>query len=106
MNPLLFLYLNLVRGPQLQAERERKEAEEAAASNAATPAAAAPAKKEIVLASCKKCDKQVDEAELAANYDSLCVECASNPMSMLSPVFIFQILLILVAVFVFIYRSL
>ncbi|KDO21540.1 hypothetical protein SPRG_13349 [Saprolegnia parasitica CBS 223.65] len=87
MNPLLFLYLNLVRGPQIAAERQRKEAE---AAQAANPAPAPVEAKEVVMASCK----------------NLCVACASDPMSMLSPVFIFQILLILFALAVFIYRSL
>ncbi|EQC28791.1 hypothetical protein SDRG_13473 [Saprolegnia diclina VS20] len=105
MNPLLFLYLNLVRGPQIAAERQRKEAEAAQAAGP-VPAPAPVKPKEVVLASCKKCDKQVDEAELRANFDSLCVACASDPMSMLSPVFIFQILLILFALAVFVYRSL
>ncbi|KAG9398274.1 hypothetical protein AC1031_014865 [Aphanomyces cochlioides] len=110
MNPLLLLYLNLVRGPQLDAARRKKEEEERLAREAANPDGnkKADAKKDAKpapppLASCKKCDNKVDQDEVDANF-GLCVQCASNPWSLVTPSVIFQLAGILLALAVLVYR--
>ncbi|OQR90705.1 hypothetical protein THRCLA_22519 [Thraustotheca clavata] len=106
MNPLLLLYLNLVRGPQIAAERAQKEAEEKAKLDAANPKPLVKEKEEEVpKGTCKKCDKEVAVAELHANYNDLCYQCANNPISLLSPLFIFQLISILIALSIFLYRN-
>ncbi|KAF0696084.1 Aste57867_13122 [Aphanomyces stellatus] len=113
MNPLLFVYLNFVRGPQIMAARHKKEEEERQAKAALEGKdgekkdSKKPEPKEApklqVLASCKKCERQVPEEELEANF-SLCDACASNPMALLTPFVVFQLIGILVALSVLVYR--
>ncbi|ETV74538.1 hypothetical protein H257_11056 [Aphanomyces astaci] len=115
MNPLLFLYLNLVRAPQLNAKRLKKEEDERLAREAADPTLAAAESKATKtksadgekpqLTSCKKCEVQVLDAEVSANF-GLCDKCASNPWALVTPVVVFQLVGIVVALAVFIYRFL
>lgn len=56
MNFILFLYLNLIRGPRIIAEREAKEQEARRLQEEADRASG----KLPTVASCKKCDAEID----------------------------------------------
>ncbi|KAI9988038.1 hypothetical protein PInf_024298 [Phytophthora infestans] len=62
MNSLLFLYLNLIRGPQIVAARREKEEKEKRAQLEADIASG----KVTKMASCKKCDAPVNRLGVSA----------------------------------------
>uniref|UniRef100_A0AAV1UBU6 Uncharacterized protein n=1 Tax=Peronospora matthiolae TaxID=2874970 RepID=A0AAV1UBU6_9STRA len=114
MNSLLFLYLNLVRGPQIVAARRAKEERDKRAKLEADIASGKVPK----LASCKRCDAPVDRLTLPLEVALTCAACKINEnnelrmarkemrhASKMSPFLYFQVFIILLGLAVFWHRN-
>ncbi|KAF4315815.1 hypothetical protein BBO99_00009121 [Phytophthora kernoviae] len=114
MNSLLFLYLNLIRGPKIVEERRMKEE---AARRAQEEADIASGKIPKMVA-CKKCDAPVDRTQVPLGAQPKCVECITKEAKELavakaemrreikmSPFLWFQCFIILFGLTVFFHRN-
>ena len=114
MNSLLFLYLNLIRGPQIVAARREKEGKEKLAQLEVDIVSG----KVPRLASCKRCDAVVDRLSLPLDATPTCAACITkeakelhaNKMEMrtqcqMSPFLWFQVFIILLGLAVFCHRN-
>uniref|UniRef100_M4C0X7 DksA C4-type domain-containing protein n=1 Tax=Hyaloperonospora arabidopsidis (strain Emoy2) TaxID=559515 RepID=M4C0X7_HYAAE len=114
MNSLLFLYLNLVRGPQIVAARREKEERDKRAKLEADIASGKVPK----LASCKRCDAPVDRLSLSLEVTPTCAACIIKEKNELrvatkemrhafkmSPFLYFQVFIILLGLAVFCHRN-
>ncbi|KAF1792454.1 hypothetical protein GQ600_4541 [Phytophthora cactorum] len=105
MNSLLFLYLNLIRGPQIVAARREKEEKEKRAQLEADIANG----KVTKMASCKKCDAPVDRLSVPVGVTPTCVACLAKETEELrikmSPFLWFQVFIMLLGLTVFFHRN-
>jgi hypothetical protein len=113
MNYLLFLYLNLVRGPQIMEERRRKEdAEKMAKLTEDIQAGTLSA-----TVACKKCDAQINRMMVRPNAkdEYMCAECKAKESEehqremreamRMSPFMWFQLFVMLLGLTVFFHRN-
>lgn len=116
MNYLLFLYLNLIRGPQLLEERRVKEEGELVAKIEAERAAG---KVESLI--CKKCDGPIDVLAAARsrmskkNAEPMCGKCIAEECAKLeaevaaemkmTPFLWFQLFVMSAGILVFVHRN-
>ncbi|KAG1688626.1 hypothetical protein DVH05_003551 [Phytophthora capsici] len=114
MNSLLFLYLNLIRGPQIMAARQEKEDKEKRAQLEADIASGKVPK----MASCKKCDVEVDRLAVPVGVTPTCAACLAKEAEELrvakmqmrreikmSPFLWFQVFIMLLGLTVFFHRN-
>ena len=114
MNSLLFLYLNLIRGPQIVAARLQQEEREKRVKLEAEIALG----KVLNVASCKKCDAPVDRLSVPVEVTPTCTACLAKEveemraakMAMrreikMSPFLWFQVFIVLLGLTVFIHRN-
>ncbi|EEY61879.1 uncharacterized protein PITG_13839 [Phytophthora infestans T30-4] len=114
MNSLLFLYLNLIRGPQIVAARREKEEKEKRAQLEANIASG----KVTKMASCKKCDAPVNRLSVPVVATPTCAACLAKEAEELrvakmqmrreikmSPFLWFQVFIMLLGLTVFFHRN-
>lgn len=113
MNYLLFLYLNLVRGPQLMEERRRKEDAERMAKLAEDIKAGTLS----ATVACKKCDVQINRMMVRpdATNEPMCADCKAKEAAehqremaeamRMSPFMWFQLFVMLLGMTVFFHRN-
>jgi hypothetical protein len=114
MNSLLFLYLNLIRGPQIAAARRKKEELEKRAQLEMEIQSG----KVSNMVSCKKCDVLVDRLAVPVGVFPTCVACLTKEAEELraakikmrktikmSPFLWFQVLMMLLGLTVFFHRN-
>jgi hypothetical protein len=114
MNSLLFLYLNLIRGPQIMAERREKEDKEKRVQLEADIASGKVPK----MASCKKCDEPVERLAVPVGVTPTCAACLAKEAEELrvakmemrreikmSPFLWFQVFMMLLGLTVFFHRN-
>ncbi|CAI5730911.1 unnamed protein product [Peronospora destructor] len=116
MNSLLFLYLNLIRGPQILAARLQQEEREKRVRLEVEIALG----KVPNMASCKKCDAPVDRRSVPVNVNvtPTCTACLAKDVEemcaakmemrrkiKMSPFLWFQVFVMLLGLTVFIHRN-
>ncbi|RLN94149.1 hypothetical protein BBJ28_00023287, partial [Nothophytophthora sp. Chile5] len=114
MNSLLFLYLNLIRGPKIVAERREKEEAARRAQEEADIASGKIPK----MASCKKCDAPVDRLLVYGGATPTCADCLAKEQEELrvakadmrremkmSPFLWFQVFVMCLGLAVFFHRN-